>query len=468
MALDIRGGELLAFRFSAHAKDQKAIKKVASRKMAKAKSKATIMVADGAGGMMKVSDRRFETEGWPVEFDVPIDVAETWFRYVSAEIEKRGWSQNSLSQHERRENSGTITVRMSSGAEQFSIVWERKLDGPIRVRARFDQTQGAPPINLNEFFEQLNQKSQQAITESFYRQGQLAYTGLPWRGELWLDIALRLGPPSQQYEIALLGPRILLVDAMVEAVGPFDTSRVFGELLQEVSAFLSVAMGQAVRLPGQGQVWTWAATTEGVIASEVRTLGYIEQVHFPQMPEQDRDRPVPRRQVNRPDSSMRGIEVGDTEISAPEDIGDLWKMYRDLKPARKWQFLQVAAKFQEAMTLWRESRTLSFSLLVVSCEALKPSGKSFNRHKIYDVVEALLGKPVATKLKQDGFRAHHIRSTHLHLGEFHGSEFIIEPMGPNYYDPTFDEAHRELTRVAQAAIIEWLRRGGVVELQPIP
>jgi hypothetical protein len=43
---------------------------LAKRAMAKttrSKSKATFMVADGTGGMMKVEDRRFERDDWPIK-----------------------------------------------------------------------------------------------------------------------------------------------------------------------------------------------------------------------------------------------------------------------------------------------------------------------------------------------------------------------------------------------------------------
>jgi hypothetical protein len=41
--------------------------------MAKTKSKAIVSVADGAGGMMEVKDRRFENGDWPIKFEVPVE-----------------------------------------------------------------------------------------------------------------------------------------------------------------------------------------------------------------------------------------------------------------------------------------------------------------------------------------------------------------------------------------------------------
>ena len=60
--------------------------------MAKAKPKATIKTADGAGGMAQVQDRRFEVGDWPIRFEVPTEQANTWLQYLTAECRKRGWN----------------------------------------------------------------------------------------------------------------------------------------------------------------------------------------------------------------------------------------------------------------------------------------------------------------------------------------------------------------------------------------
>ena len=44
--------------------------------MSRTKSKAIIMVADGAGGMAQLQDRRFEQGNWPVQFQVPAEQAD--------------------------------------------------------------------------------------------------------------------------------------------------------------------------------------------------------------------------------------------------------------------------------------------------------------------------------------------------------------------------------------------------------
>ena len=71
---------------------------------------------------------------------------------------------------------------------------------------------------------------------------------------------------------------------------------------------------------------------------------------------------------------------------------------------------------------WSEKDTFSFALMVVACEALKPSDPEFTKHNIYQVIEALLGKLIADRLRQHPFPAQWVRSSQLHAGEFHGSE----------------------------------------------
>jgi hypothetical protein len=119
------------------------------------------------------------------------------------------------------------------------------------------------------------------------------------------------------------------------------------------------------------------------------------------------------------------LGIGDmNEVSLREDIVDLWGLYRSLSPERRLQFLQAAAKWQEAMIHWQDRPSLSFALMAVSCEALKPSDAD-ERQNCYDVIEALLGKPTIDRIRQNPFPAQHVRSRHFHSGEFHGSELIM-------------------------------------------
>jgi hypothetical protein len=174
---------------------------------------------------------------------------------------------------------------------------------------------------------------------------------------------------------------------------------------------------------------------------------------------------MPLRPVTRPDFSHRG-DGSATEISLPQDAADLWAAYRALTADKREQFLQAAAKWQEALT-WHERSTLSFALMVVACEALKPADRRFKQHNIYDVVAALLGDATAQRLREHWFRPQDVRHAHLHRGEFRGSEFVLSAIMSSYQDPTFGQAWRALAPITREAIIEWLRRGGTFTMPPI-
>jgi hypothetical protein len=330
------------------------------------------MVPNGAGGMTRVEDRRFEKEHWPISFEIPTerDQADRWLRYLGAECHRRGWGASSVGQLERGENSGSIAVNTGPGKPQLAVVWERKRGGPVKVRAR---SVGTPEFALSEareFFERVNNDCRSAATERTYRRGTLQYFGLAWRGELWLEERLRLAPPSRQDETAVLGPRIVHVDAMLDCIGTPDVPYVLDETLRELSAFLSVVMGTAVRLPEQGRAWTWPIDSTSAADCEVRCLGYLEIDNPTEMPQCGACRTMPLRPVNH---LAHGIDHNVNEQSLRADVIDLWRMYRALTPELRRQFLQAAAKWQEAMTHWGERSTLSFALMAVACEALKPT-----------------------------------------------------------------------------------------------
>ena len=87
--------------------------------MGKAKPKAVVMVADGAGGMVQVQDRRFVAAGWPINFEVPTEQADNWLTYLTAECGNRGWSSGGISQMEAKENSGGLTFNDRTGQPQL-------------------------------------------------------------------------------------------------------------------------------------------------------------------------------------------------------------------------------------------------------------------------------------------------------------------------------------------------------------
>jgi hypothetical protein len=428
--------------------------------MAKMKSKAIVMTADGAGGMTKLEDRRFERPGdWPITFQLPGDQADTWFKYFFSECETREWSSATFGQMEARENSGSITVSdRQANQPRLAVVWERKRNGPMVVRAR---PLGAPEFALSDAQQMLcriNERFRSGAKELFFCHGQITYQdGLPWRGELWLDNTLRLSPPSRQDETALIGPRVVIVDALVEGVSRSDSSAAFGKQLEELSAFLSLVTGWGFQIAQPARAWTFK---EGPLDCDVRQLGYIEQEIPKEMPGQGTCRSMPLRPISRPNFSPRGIFPDDTELRLPADVMELWAAYSGLTEDKRRQFLQAAAKWQEALTQVGNRSTLRFALMVVACEALKPDGPAFRDCNIYHVVKALLGGPVAERLREDWFRPQDVRNAHLHLGQFRGSEFVERAITSSYYDPTFDQARFALALIVQETMVEWLRRRG--------
>src|ERR1700730_12831772 len=74
------------------------------------------------------------------------------------------------------------------------------------------------------------------------------------------------------------------------------------QMLLEVSAFLSVVMKKAVRLPDQGRAWTLTADMK---ACEVRRLGYLEPANPLSMPIRGTAKQVPLYALDNP---PRGID----------------------------------------------------------------------------------------------------------------------------------------------------------------
>jgi hypothetical protein len=244
---------------------------------------------------------------------------------------------------------------------------------------------------------------------------------------------------------------------MVECVGQSESVWVNDQFARKLAAFLSVVMRKYVRVEDQGRVWTYSSGPEDCA---VRQLGYMEAEYRPGMPARGDIRPVRLATID---------EIVDDEETLPRDVVELWNKFRSLDADQSQQFLQAAAKWQEASMIWGETgerMTLSFALMVVACEALKPPGPAFWNHNVYDVVEALLGEPVADRLRRlpHPFTPKNVRGTHLHRGVFHGSEFLLSESLSSYRDPSFLEASWEMTRVTLATIIEWLRRGGKYSL----
>jgi hypothetical protein len=150
----------------------------------------------------------------------------------------------------------------------------------------------------------------------------------------------------------------------------------------------------------------------------------------------------------------------------PADIVELWDAFTALSADARRRFLQAGNLYRQAISLGRDDKTLGFTLLVVACEALKPPGARYDGHNSPAVVNALLGEDCAKHLLAKGVHALAVRNGLLHRGEFKGGEYTQLLFMPSNQDPTFDERRRVLGVITPAAIIEWLRRGGVYTLPP--
>lgn len=266
----------------------------------------------------------------------------------------------------------------------------------------------------------------------------------------------------------MIGPRIILVDALVSGTDRENSAPHFSVLLRELSVFLSVVMGTLIRVSQNGgRGWTWTTGLDGHVQSEVRELGYLETNASKDMPSRGDAGAVPLRQVHRPDFSQPGIDGSTNEVHPPADVIDLWQTFVDLPQTLQRQFLQVGSTWQAALTLGHEYETTRFALMVSACESLKPWGDQFRRHNMYHVVEALLGKPRAERLREQWFKAQDTRNVHFHLGEFRGSEFVPPMIMSNFDDPTFRQASDELWLITQACMIAWLRCRGDVPLTAV-
>jgi hypothetical protein len=434
--------------------------------MTRRKTRAKIFAADGTGGMSQIEDRRFEGGDWPISFEVPKVQADMWLQYLSAECRRRNWNCSELAQMEAKVNSGSITIQADKSS--LALVWERKREGPLRIRARSAGASEFASDQARELFEEVSKRCATNAMEKVYLRGQLQYVGLPWRGELWLSDSLRLGPPSRQDEALFGSLRIVLVDTLVDAIDRMDADSVLAVKHRELSVFLSVAMRTRFQVAtGARRLWTRPVAESGEVESQLRWVGYTELDQRAAMPTKSEFSQVPFVRIQRPDFTVRGTVITDKEISAPEDIVDLWHRFEQLSPDLRKQFLQAGSLWQLALSITNEYPTAAFALMVAACEALKPSAKDFRNHNIYHVVEGLLGEATASRLKEEWFRPQIVRHGLFHGGEFRGSEFVQYAMTSSYVDPTFDHAGRELAVITAAAIVEWLRKGGSFVMPPL-
>jgi hypothetical protein len=439
--------------------------------MIRRKSKAIISVRDGIGGMSQVIDHRFRTGSWPIQFDVQMPGADSWMQYFSSACLKKGWATSGIGQPGPKENSGCQTISKGPGQPQLAIAWDRRRGGRLLVKAA---SVGTPDFDLAEaraFLDEVTDRCLDQVKERHYGRGQLTYdSGRPWLGELWLDDETRLSKPSQDGPTnAHYLPRVIVVDTEVLAIDGFDAGQALRLKLRELAVFMSVVLGQDVKVPDHGWAWTTARSESGDVLSEVRELGYVEMERSDGMPQRGQVEAIRLRDVKRPDFSLLS-NVLDFEYMGerpPSDIIELWQSFASLSPEHRRQFLSVAGSWRVAISLHGDDETVGYALMTAACEALKPRDPEFRDCNFYDVAEALFGPAFVAQLKSFRFPPVDVRNALLHSGEFKGTEFIHEYMMSSFTDPTFHLSSMDLRRVTQAMIIEWLMRGGQLAM-PAP
>jgi hypothetical protein len=434
--------------------------------MGRKKTRASIAIPDGDGGMIPLSDRRFERGEFldSREFDPP--EADTWLQYLSREASRRGLQCSGISQIDTKENSGSYTIRSPgpNPKQEMVIVWERKKKGSLLVRPRVAGQPEFDRILANELLDEATTLCRAGVKERVYCVGYIEYSGLPWRGEHWLGPAMRLGRPPAEYDEALIGPRAILVEAEVEGVDVADARAGFAVQLRELSAFIGVVLRKRFLVPSVSQEKRWVWTTDDAwrIQCDVRQIGYQSPAPREALPKTGLEPEMPAYHITRPNLESRGVGAGDTEQQLPSDFDELWSRFSSLPPDKRWQFLRVASLWQLSNSLASEFETASLAYLVAACEALKPSDAD-QRLNAYDVIETLLGKDVADDLRSQ-WKPMLIRHGHFHTGEVFGSEFKKLVMMPSFQDPTFRFIRDRMWLVTAACIIEWLRNDGLIAM----
>ena len=436
--------------------------------MAKQKTSVTLLVADGAGGMRPLDDLRFSDGDWPARLRVPAKHADKWMAYLDAECEMRSYSNSSSSQLEVGENSGTMQVRLSSGASAptFDIVWERERDKHLKIRARPSGEPRPSDADVRGFLAAVTRALRSKRLKRSHRRTYLTYRGVPWCGELWLTPELCLGPPTKQPEYQN-DPHIIIVDALVEGIGSKGVNDEFRRVVRELVIFLDVVVGTHTQEQKDERVWIYSADAQGHYTDTAfRTSAYYELDPTPQMPVPGRCPPVPIKKVQR--IGTISISSPRDQQSVPEDTAALWNQLQSLHPALHRQVLEAGNAFTIAQSLWPDQRTAFASFLVVACEALKPTSRKYRRANIYDVIASFQGPAAAEALRKLEPHPQDLRSEHFHRGKVVAEE-LAPRFGTDYFaDPGFDDLLRALWEACHVCLTEWLRRAGAYKFQWMP
>src|SRR6266536_2722655 len=128
----------------------------------------------------------------------------------------------------------------------------------------------------------------------------LAYSGLPWRGELRLDEDHRIGPPSKHPDY-LLGPQVFIVDAMIDGIGQKGINARFQTFVHELRVFLGFMLGLDAKPHKMEDAWVPEIDAKGIVTDcTLRPVGYVELSAPPGFPPLGSAPPIERRDVLRP------------------------------------------------------------------------------------------------------------------------------------------------------------------------
>ncbi len=424
---------------------------------------AIIQVADGKGGLVALSDHRSSPNGWQHTLEVDAGTAQALMAHLNAEVTNRGGTTAGLTQLGAAQTSGALTLRFpalpTSEVVTIEIAWDKPRDGGLNLRARAAESTVTARTFCDDFFSALQDRLRNNPMDRGYRRFWLVYEGLPWRGELWLEPDLRLASPSR-FPPALLGRQVVLVDALTDGIGQSGVTTNFHLRLRELRLVLSPILG--IHLQAQwANEWVPQINEQHQLTDcRLGPVGYTELDHPAAMPAPGNAPAVVFEDVARPGLGRHGIGTDDTAVRIPSDVTSLWQAFRALSEDQRTQYLNACNAYAIAQSLWPDQRTAYSAFLVVACEALKPTGKRFDKARLYDVVASLIDVDTAEALRQLKRAPQTVRSNHLHRGVLAAEDLTGLMATDPFQDPSFDEMLTTLAQVTRICLIEWLRRGG--------
>ena len=256
---------------------------------------------------------------------------------------------------------------------------------------------------------------------------------------------------------------------MVEGIGQQGVSANFQRRIHEIRVFLSFVLGLTLELSKFKRGWVLDFNAEGRITDcTLRNLGYVELSPQVEFPRRGHAPLVARRDVTRPGLGPSGIWPDMQEQWVPADIESLWEAFLRLPAAKRGHLLRAGNAHLIAQSMWPDQRTAYAAFLVVTCEALKPTGQRYDWMNVYDVIASLVSPNDAKRLRELSIHPQRVRSEHVHRGELVAGELLPMLMQNHFMDPSFDEMLRTLSAISRISLIEWLRRGGTYRVLRMP